>query len=409
MPDVALASTLHFLLLGGTAIAAVAIAIFLYRMQRSLDAAPYLRPAPPEFTSSARVAVIVPAYNEAVNIGDCAASILASQLPAGVTLTLWLADDGSSDRTPEIAAELAVADPRVRVLAVPPRPQDDVWVGKNWACAQAADRATGDFLLFVDADVRLAPGAIAAALAEMERTGADLLSAAPGIDCGCLAEWLVQPLIMALIAVGFDFASVNDPANPKAFAAGPFMLFRRESYVAIGGHRAVAAHPVEDVMLAQRIKDSGKTLHYALGLGLISARMYRSFAALWEGWTKNYYLGSGRRPGNTLFSALAVLLVFTVPWLSAAIALAESWQAPGRAFPLLVLSGMAIALQYALRAIAAVRFQQPLRYVWLSWLGGLLVAAIAVVSIVKTETGWGWTWRGRSLAVARAVLDRAQP
>mgnify|MGYP005837538529 CR=1 FL=1 len=366
-----------------------AIAIFTKRLLKSLAAAPRLALSldiPSPFPS---VSVVIPAYNEEINIADCVQAVLASELPPDAQLEVWVADDQSSDRTLAIAQSLS--DPRLRVVPVPPRPQDQVWRGKNWACAEVSPLAKGDFLLFIDADVRLEPQAIQTAIAHAVQYQTDLLSCAPEIVCGCLAEWLVQPIMMCVLAVGFDFAAVNNPQDPTAFAAGPFMLFRRPAYEQIGGHRAVASQLVEDVELARLIKGNGLKLNYLLALGIVKVRMYQSFLALWEGWTKNYFLGAQSNLGTTLFSALVMLLVFVVPWLGLAISLGQGWGYD------LIWSWVALTLQYRLRILAANQFGQPLRYSYLSWVGGAVVAAIAITSIIKTKTGWGWTWRGRPL------------
>jgi cellulose synthase/poly-beta-1,6-N-acetylglucosamine synthase-like glycosyltransferase len=392
-------SILGLALTGAALLAAIVAILIFHRLQRrSIDAAPSLDALTEIPASLPSVTVIIPAYNEATNIRDCVAAVLASDLPDPQRLQLIVADDESEDDTAAIATQLSQADPRVQVLSVPPRPQDTPWRGKNWACANAVEQATGDYWLFIDADVRLEPIAIATALTTAEAEGIDLLSFAPNIRCGCLSEWLVQPIMMGVIAIGFDFQPVNDPKSTEAFAAGPFMLFRASAYKAVGGHRAVAADLVEDVALARQIKGQGFKLRYTLALDLVAVRMYQSFGPLWEGWTKNYYMGTGRNLGATLYSAFALSLVFVVPWVGLAASLGFVSVLGIKALPLLGLAVFAVGLQYQQRLGVAKRFQQPLRYGWLGGVGGAIVVAIALVSIIKTETGWGWTWRGRSLA-----------
>lgn len=378
------------------------IAWFSYRLRQSIVAAPRLEPATISL-APCTLTVIIPAYNEELNLQDCVQSVLASDLPPTVELAVWVADDESTDQTAAIAQALADTDRRLHVLTVPPRPTQEPWRGKNWACAQAANHATGDYVLFIDADVRLTPGAIAAALADMQSHQTDLLSCAPEIICGCFAEWLVQPLIMGLLAVGFQFDAINDPSNPKAFAAGPFMLFRRQAYETIGGHRTVAAEVVEDVELARRIKRQGYRLRYVLALGLVQVRMYRSFAALWEGWTKNLYLGAQRSIAAMFLIVMAMKLLYIFPWLVLASILVLVGHLSPMVHPLLLVTAagllvLTLAAQYGLRRYCAHLFHQPLHYWWLSWLGGGIVMAMTIASVIKTETGWGWTWRGRSLA-----------
>jgi glycosyltransferase involved in cell wall biosynthesis len=377
-----------------------AILVVWWRMSASLQAAPRLTTLERLPNRLPTISVIIPAYNEATNIEACVYSVLASELPDPQGLQVIVADDESTDDTCQLAAGLQASDPRLQVFTVAPRPTDVTWRGKNWACAQAVKRATGEFLLFIDADVRLETSAIATTLTDLQLSQADLLSCGPRIVCACLAEWLVQPIMMLLIAIGFNFDAVNDPTSETAFAAGPFMLFRRSAYDAIGGHQGVAADPVEDVALARQIKQHGLKLRYLLGLDQVNVRMYPTFGALWEGWTKNYYLGSGRDIFGTLYSVLAINLVYVLPWLGTALALASLASTGGQAKSAIALGLgiIAISAQFGLRWSCKGPFSLPLRYWWLASVGGTLVSAIAITSILKTETGIGWTWRGRPLA-----------
>jgi glycosyltransferase involved in cell wall biosynthesis len=388
----------------------VAIDIWWKGLRMSLTQAPNLLPIAEVPATLPSITVIIPAYNEALNIQDCVRSVLANELPPNAQLQVIVADDESTDDTAALAQVIARTDPRVQVITVAPRPRNAIWRGKNWACAQAIEQATGEYWLFIDADVRLQPRAIATTLTEAVTQQSDLLSLAPEVVLGCLTECLVQPLMLSMIAIGNDFTAVNNPAQPdKAFAAGPFMLFRAQGYQAIGGHGAIAADPVEDMALARRIKQHGLKLHYGLSTGLTQVRMYQNFAALWEGWTKNYYLGANRNVRVLLYSVLALFLVFVMPWVglggvtigrlngAADVGLLQG----GLGFwSVTLLSLIALIYQYQMRASTAQMLNQPLRYWPLTWLGGGMLMAIAVVSMIKTETGWGWTWRGRSLVQA---------
>ena len=378
------------------------LALMLLKLELELGRAPRLQPLAPctEPVSPVplHLRVVIPAYNEADNIADCISAALASRDPA-VPWQLVVIDDASTDTTHALAREALGPDtPERLLLQAGPRPVGERWCGKNWAAsvAAAAPWPAGDpaqqWLLFLDADVRLRPEALAAALADATAHGSDLFSLAPRLQCSCLAEWLVQPIVATLLGLGFPMERSNDPADPTAFAAGPFMLFRRSAYAAVGGHAAVAGEVVEDLALARLIKASGLQLRYLLGVDLVDLQMYRSLSALWEGWTKNWFLGLDRDWIKALGSAGVVLLLFAAPWgvLLAALGLHQPHWLP----PALV----GITLLLALRLWSWWRFGTPIRYWWLSWLGALLIAAIVPASIWKTSTGQGWTWRGRQLA-----------
>jgi GT2 family glycosyltransferase len=348
--------------------------------------------------------VVVPAYNEATNIAACLTSLLCSEDPCGDWRVL-LVDDRSTDATVPIAREAAGAcgatEPRFSLLDAGPRPVGERWVGKNWACSRAMEQVVSEWVLFVDADVRLQPATLRRALAQATTDGADLLSLAPRLSCGCLAEWMVQPIMASLLGLGFPIEAANDPASAVAFAAGPFMLFRRSTYLAIGGHRALAAEVVEDLALARRIKQGGHRLRYLLALDALELRMYSDFASLWEGWTKNWLLGLDGDVAKALGASSVVLLLFSGPWLLAPVAALAAWGLPDQRLLLLGALALALAgigLQLVLRLWTRRQFQVPLTFWWLMGAGGLVVAAIGPVSVWRTLSGRGWTWKGRPLA-----------
>ena len=353
--------------------------------------------------------VVVPAYNEAANIAACLTSLLRSEEPCGDWRVL-LVDDRSSDATVAIAEAAAGAcgatEPRFSLLDAGPRPVGERWVGKNWACSRAMEQVVSEWVLFVDADVRLQPATLRRALAQATMDGADLLSLAPRLSCGCLAEWLVQPIMASLLGLGFPIEAANDPASAVAFAAGPFMLFRRSVYAAIGGHRALAAEVVEDLALARRIKQGGHRLRYLLALDALELRMYSDFASLWEGWTKNWLLGLDGDVARALAASSVVLLMFSGPWLLTPVAALLAAGLAPEGLPdqrLVLLAALALALagiglQLVLRLWIRRQFQLPISFWWLMGAGGLVVAAIGPVSVWRTLSGRGWTWKGRPLA-----------
>jgi hypothetical protein len=425
------ATTLAWALLSLAAAAALGLVILIAGLEQVFARAPRLaelQESGSDMSATTSVAlalanttltVVVPAYNEAANIAACLTSLLGSEDPCGDWQVL-LVDDRSSDATLAIAEEAAGAcgatEPRFSLLDAGPRPVGERWVGKNWACSRAMEQVVSEWVLFVDADLRLQPATLRRALAQATIDGADLLSLAPRLSCGCLAEWLVQPIMASLLGLGFPIEAANDPASAVAFAAGPFMLFRRSAYLAIGGHRALAAEVVEDLALARRIKQGGHRLRYLLALDGLELRMYSDFASLWEGWTKNWLLGLDGDVARALAASSVVLLMFSGPWLLAAVAallaagLAPMGLAPMGFAPvgllgqrLVLLAALAlglagIGLQLVLRLWIRRQFQLPISFWWLMGAGGLVVAAIGPVSVWRTLSGRGWTWKGRPLA-----------
>jgi cellulose synthase/poly-beta-1,6-N-acetylglucosamine synthase-like glycosyltransferase len=392
-------------LLALAAAACLGLAILLAGLVLVIRRAPRLQ-AEARPLSEGSLTVVVPAYNEQANIAACIGSLLASAPPCPHWQVL-LVDDGSSDATAAIATATAAASgadaARFTLLEAGPRPSGERWVGKNWACTRAMEQVQSDWVLFVDADVRLQPTTLRRALGQAVSEGADLLSLAPRLCCGCLAEWMVQPIMISLLCLSFPIQAANDPADPTAFAAGPFMLFRRSTYSAIGGHRALAGEVVEDLALARRIKAGGYRLRYLLGLDAADLRMYTNFAALWEGWSKNWFSGLDRSLAKALGAGAVVVLLFSGPWLlapAAAIGLALLGEQAALRLPLqaaLALAVLGIGLHLTLRLWTRRAFALPLRHWWLMGAGGLVLGALAPTSVWRTLSGRGWTWKGRAL------------
>jgi cellulose synthase/poly-beta-1,6-N-acetylglucosamine synthase-like glycosyltransferase len=390
-------------LLALAAAACLGLAILLAGLVLVIRRAPRLQ-AEARPLSEGSLTVVVPAYNEQANIAACIGSLLASAPPCPHWQVL-LVDDGSSDATAAIATAAASGADAARftLLEAGPRPSGERWVGKNWACTRAMEQVQSDWVLFVDADVRLQPTTLRRALGQAVSEGADLLSLAPRLCCGCLAEWMVQPIMISLLCLSFPIQAANDPADPTAFAAGPFMLFRRSAYSAIGGHRALAGEVVEDLALARRIKAGGYRLRYLLGLDAADLRMYTNFAALWEGWSKNWFSGLDRSLAKALGAGAVVVLLFSGPWLlapAAAIGLALLGEQAALRLPLqaaLALAVLGIGLHLTLRLWTRSAFALPLRHWWLMGAGGLVLGALAPTSVWRTLSGRGWTWKGRAL------------
>ena len=229
------------------------------------------------------VSAIVPARNEESTIAAAVESLSAQPEISEI----FVVNDESTDGTASLLAKLCTRFPKLRVLetgGIPPG-----WVGKNYAVSLGAALATGDWLLFTDADGVHLPGSAARALADAAAFGAGLVSYSPEQETLTWWERAVIPFVYTRLAQKFSYDAVNDPRSPVAAASGQFLMIRREDYTRIGGHASVAGEVLEDVALAQLAKRQGIPLHFASGYGIMRVRMYRTFGAMWDGWTKNLY------------------------------------------------------------------------------------------------------------------------
>jgi chlorobactene glucosyltransferase len=259
--------------------------------------------------------------------------------------------------------------------------------------------ARGEWLCFMDADTFAAPELLASTLAAAQTYRAHMLSLVPQQELGTFWEKVVLPIVFTGMAVGWPAERVNDPTKPDAIAIGQFVLIRRAAYDAVGGHAALGHLIVEDQALAHAVKSAGYRLVLGDGAGLVRTRMYHSLEEIWEGFTKNIYLGLRGRLPLLLFGVLVSLLgTFTLPvWAG----LALWWLAHGGgagAVTALLEAAALWAVVLFVRARAAAGFGIPPWYSFTLPLGTFVFAGLMLGSLFKIATGRGVTWKGRRYA-----------
>lgn len=250
----------------------------------ALNAALLRRPPADPPPVDERVSLLLPVRNEAHRVGPTLRSLLAQRgLPDHELIVL---DDGSTDGTADLVA--SIGGPRVRVLTGQSLPAG--WLGKPWACEQLAEAATGSVLVFVDADVELAPHAVAATVALLRERAATLVSPYPRQRAHGVAERLVQPLLTWswLTFLPLRLAE-SSPRTSLAAANGQLLCVDAAGYAAAGGHAAVADAVLEDVELLRAVKRSGRRGLIADGTGLAHCRMYAGARDLAAGYGKSLW------------------------------------------------------------------------------------------------------------------------
>jgi len=353
-----------------------------------------LEPAtPPPPHRAPEVAIIVPARDEAANIGRCLQSLVEQSYPK-TQLRIVVVDDHSVDATPAIAAGFAAKHPQITVLRCPPLPPH--WVGKAHACWIGAQAVGTDarWLCFIDADVWGEPGLVAGAIAAITSERLDLLSLAPRQELQSFAERLVMPCGLYLLAFYQDLRVVQARNGSEVTATGQFILVRRSLYEAIGGHAAVHSAICEDLMLARLLKRSGGYALLQDGRRLLSTRMYTGWSTLWIGIAKNLNEMLGG-PARTIAIALAALALawaaLLIPLADAARCTRENPSACIALIPALLGSAAAFGLHVA----GAFYFRIPIWYGLLFPLGYSAGAAMAIDSVRRRLSG-DVSWKGRT-------------
>jgi hypothetical protein len=329
------------------------------------------------------LSAIVPARNEERTI----ARVVASLAEQPEIREIVVVNDQSSDGTAGILQSLTAEQPKLQTFEAEPLPPG--WVGKNHAAWLGAKRAKGDWLLFTDADAVHLPGSAARALADAESFEAALVSYSPEQEMHTWWERALIPFIYCRLSQLYSYAAINSPDSPAAAANGQYLLIRRDAYEQIGGHAAVRGEVLEDVALARLAKSAGFRLHFGPGDGICRVRMYASFGAMWEGWTKNL-LPLVTRPGEKVTKELLSVM----PWIPLLCLLLTPWHLALGALGVLLLAGRHAS--YA----ALLRKNRFPAYSVLYYLAGVgLYSAALWASDVHYSRG-RVAWKGREYPVA---------
>jgi hypothetical protein len=367
--------------LRGAAAAAAALAVHAAVNALLLRRAPPAAPARGA-VATRQVSVLLPARNEAARITPCLRALLDSDWP---DLQILVLDDESDDGTAEVARRVAGGDPRVKVLDGAPTPAG--WLGKPWACAQLADAAGGEILVFVDADVIVTAGAITA-LVDLVDQSLDLACPYPRQLADGPVARLVQPLLQWswLTFLPLRLAERPGPASLTA-ANGQLMACSAQSYAAVGGHATVRAEVLEDLALARAYKRAGLRAGVADGTHLATCRMYTSAGEVIAGYTKSLWAAFGSPAGAFVAVGLLAWLYLYPPVALAAAA----WRGERRDAGV---AAAGVAAGIAGRVIAALRtggrpadaVAHPASVATLCWL---------IVTSLHEHRYGTLTWRGR--------------
>jgi chlorobactene glucosyltransferase len=372
------------------------IAFLLSRVLRQFRA--YRRAALPlaaDFALSPSVSIIVPVRNEIANIGACLEALRA-QIGLGCCSSVIIVDDDSQDGTAE-AVWNAIEGNRMTLTAAGALPEG--WVGKPHACWRGALLAQGDWLCFIDADVRASPQLVAAAVATAEAEAVDMMSLQPLQELGSFWERVVMPAGLLVLACAKPFRTASqDVAN------GQFLLIRREAYFQLGGHSAVRAEICEDKALAARAKAAGLEFRVLAAEHLARTRMYRDFRSLWEGLSKNAteVLGSTRA---TLIAAAAALLIGWAALLLPIVLAFPAFHQPSPAAAtgsLLAILGSVVVL--GLQFGTARHFRIPAIFGLTFPLGYTAVACLACHGVLSQIKG-RVTWKGRTYQLTKTLPE----
>ncbi len=372
----------------------------------------------PNFTYGLpRISILIPVRNEEKNIEHCLDSLMIQDYP---DLEIIVLDDNSTDNTGAILQkyhtidlnEHKIDDKKLHSLTVLQGEKlPSGWVGKNWACHQLAQRATGDIILFVDADTILNKQAVSTAAGRMIEHNLDLVSFMPWQKMVTWAERLVVPVIMWSVMLFMPLVlAYRLKASFLAMGVGQFIMFNHKTYQTLGGHKTIKNNVVDDIAMVRLFKQNQARWAIFNGTRLLWCRMYSNFAQIWEGFTKNLFGFFGYLLLPYLFIWVWLIIVFLSPLIVIIIALGGSISSAlagniGDSAILTIgfISGeviikatFAIFLSIIIWSMVNLTFHIPYRMTFCYPFSIFLVSLIAFNSAIQYFRG-GITWKGRNL------------
>jgi cellulose synthase/poly-beta-1,6-N-acetylglucosamine synthase-like glycosyltransferase len=299
-------------------------------------------------------------------------------------------DDRSTDRTAAIVADLTARCPAVRLLRGDELPPG--WGGKAHACQQLADAATGDWLLFVDADTTHAPGMLRTVVGAATAHGVEALTALPRERAESAGERLLVPQLFFFLLALQPLALLERAHEGRfVFANGQFFLVRRDLYLRVGGHAAVRDQLMEDLALGVRCKRAGARILLLDGGDWASCRMYDGFPAAWHGFLRSLQAGNRLAPTYLLGIGSMTFLYFAGPF----VVLLALLLAGVRGRPLRLALGQVAAL-LALRTVVGRGLRQSATEIALFPPGVVVLSAAALATYWRILRGRAIEWRGRA-------------
>lgn len=340
-----------------------------------------------------KVSVILPARNEEGFIAKCLDSLILQDYPNYEIIAI---DDSSDDSTGMIIAQYAKKDPRIIHVSAGPKPEG--WMGKNWACMEGYKKATGELLLFTDADTKFAKNVISLAVSHLESVGLDALTVIPKMVC--LDTWtkITLPVISTFLHTRFSAIRVNDPGKKTGYFFGSFFIIKKTTYDFVGTHEGVRNEIIEDGALGKKVKEGGFKMRMVRGDHLIDAVWARDWSTLWNALKRlmiPLFLQNGKIAVGIFF---AVLFLLFMPYVF--LAYSAPFAAGSASFSaVLVSSAVSSALLFSACLIDAWALQIRMRHAVCAPLGSLVVVGGFLTGLIQAKKSSAVSWRGRTYSM----------
>jgi len=365
--------------------------VFLIKsMTDSFRFTPYLDKFENTSKSYPKVSIILPARNEEEFVGKCLDSLTKQDYE---NYEIIVIDDSSDDATGEIISEYAKRDSKI--IPVSARPKPEGWMGKNWACMEGYRKATGELLLFTDADTNHSKNVLSLAVAHLISFDLDALSAIPKMLTFDFWTKITLPMISTFLHTRFSALNVNNPSKKTGYFFGSFFILKKKTYEEVGMHEGVKQEIIEDGALGKKVKELGYKMKMVRGDHLIDAVWARDKITLWNALKRlmvPLYLQSGKIAIGIFFAVLFLLFIPFPVFAISALSPVETTSAK-----ILCISAAIASILIYIGAIIEVKVGLGLRLVHALFapLGGLVVVLGFLSGLIQAKSASAITWKER--------------
>jgi glycosyltransferase involved in cell wall biosynthesis len=375
--------------------------IFLIRsMINSLRFTPWIDKFEKKEHDNPKVSIILPARNEEEFLGKCLDSLMNQDYP---NYEIIIIDDSSEDSTGKIISKYAKQNSKI--IPVSARPKPDGWMGKNWACMEGYKKATGELLLFTDADTTHAKNVISLAVSHLLTFNLDALTAIPRMLSIDFWTKITLPMISTFLHTRFSAIRVNDPSKRTGYFFGSFFIIKQKTYDEVGTHEGVKQEIIEDGALGKKVKDSGYKMKMVRGDHLIDAIWARDKSTLWNALKRLmiplYIQSHGIAVG--IFFAVLFLLFMPFPILMYSSILTFETLSNSMVF----VSSLFASILIYIGAVIEVKkgLQLKLIHALFGPVGSLVVVLGFLSGLLQAKKDSSVSWRGRKYSLKDHVQD----
>ncbi|MDE1867302.1 MAG: glycosyltransferase [Thaumarchaeota archaeon] len=349
---------------------------------------------------SLKVSIILPARNEEGFIDKCLFSLIDQDYENYEIIAI---DDGSDDKTGDIIKKIAKDNPKVKYVLAAPKPEK--WMGKNWACVEGFKKATGELLLFTDADTTHSQNTISLSVSHLLSEGLDALTVIPKMLCLDIWTKITLPVLSTFLHTRFSAIRVNDASKKTGYFFGSFFIIKKDTYTKVGTHEGVKSELVEDGALGKKVKESGFKMKMVRGEHLVEAVWARDWSTLWHALKRlmtPLYL-QARYIATGIFVAVLFLLFLPFPILAYSAIFAPLSLSFSMLF---VISLIASGLVYLASIIDATKgLGLSAKYALGTPLGSLIIVLGFASGILNAKSNKAVTWRGRTYSMVDTVQN----